>query len=127
MERPPSGASSERLYARSRAAGGNVLRLAMYTEPKGAYYAEPERNTELVIQPIENARAMGLYVLVDWHILNDGNPNDHLDRAITFFDRIASSYPGDPAIVYEVCNEPNGVGWTDVLQYGYAIVPVIIP
>ena len=63
----------------------------MYTEPKGAYYAEPERNTELVIQPIENARAMGLYVLVDWHILNDGNSNDHLDRAITFFDRIASS------------------------------------
>ena len=99
----------------------------MYTEPEGAYYAEPERSTELVIQVIENARAMGLYVLVDWHILNDGNPNDHLDRAITFFDRIASSYPGDPAIVYEVCNEPNGVGWTDVLQYGYAIVPVIIP
>lgn len=108
-----------------RAAGGNVLRVAMYTEPEGAYYAEPERNTDLVIQAIENARAMGLYVLVDWHILNDGDPNDHLDRAITFFDRIASSYPGDPAVLYEVCNEPNGVNWSEVLEYGYAIVPVI--
>ena len=79
----------------------------------------------IVIQAIENARAMDMYIIVDWHILNDGDPNTHLDKAITFFDAIASRYSNDPAIIYEVCNEPNHVSWTAIKQYAYAICPVI--
>ena len=108
-----------------REAGGNVMRVAMYTEADSGYLSEPESNMNMVLQAIENARAMDMYIIVDWHILDDGDPNKYLDKAITFFDAVASRYPGDPAILYEVCNEPNGVSWEDIKKYGYAICPVI--
>ena len=108
-----------------RDAGGNVIRAAMYTEADGGYIYEPERNAAIMTEAIENARAMDMYVIVDWHILEDGDPNAHLDEAITFFDRIASAYAGDPAVIYEICNEPNFVSWEDIQKYAYAIFPVI--
>jgi len=106
-------------------AGGNVIRLAMYTQGDGCYLAEPKKNLDILYQGIESAKAIGLYVIVDWHILDDGNPNDHQKEAITFFDEVASHYGDDPAIFYEICNEPNGASWEEVSNYAYAIVPVI--
>lgn len=106
-------------------AGGNVIRVAMYTDTENGYLADPETNMSLMLQAIENARSLDMYVLVDWHILSDGDPNANLDAAITFFDAVASRYPGDSAILYEICNEPNGVEWEAVHEYAYAIFPVI--
>ncbi len=108
-----------------RAAGGNTIRAAMYTDADSGYLYEPEKNTAIMVEAIENARAMDMYIIVDWHILEDGDPNAHLSEAITFFDRVASSYPGDPALIYEICNEPNGAGWDEIQQYAYAVCPVI--
>ena len=112
-------------FAEVKAAGGNLIRVAMYTDGNGCYLQDPEGNMTLVIQAIENAKALDMYVLVDWHILSDGDPNTNLDRAITFFDAVASRYPNDPAILYEICNEPNGVDWEGIKQYAYAIFPGI--
>ena len=106
-------------------AGGNAVRVAMYTDTENGYLADPERNLLLVRQAVENARALGLYVIVDWHILSDGDPNAHLSEAITFFDAVASAYRDEPAVLYEICNEPNGVGWDAVKTYAYAVIHVI--
>ena len=106
-------------------AGGNVIRLAMYTEADDGYLYAPEKNLTLTLQGIEDALALDLYVIVDWHILADGDPNLHLAEAITFFDAVASRYPGEPGILYEICNEPNGVPWDGIRQYAYAISHVI--
>ena len=106
-------------------AGGNAVRVAMYTDTDGGYLADPEGNTLLVRQAIEDAKAMDMYVIVDWHILSDGDPNDHLSEALTFFDAVASEYADCPNVIYEICNEPNGVGWDRIKTYAYAIVPVI--
>ena len=92
-------------------AGGNVVRIAMYTDTENGYMADPETNMTLMRQAIENARSLDMYVLVDWHILSDGDPTTNLDAAITFFDAVASQYPADPAILYEICNELNNVEW----------------
>lgn len=112
-------------FASVKERGGNVVRIAMYTDTKDGYLAKPEENMTLMLQAIENARSQDLYVIVDWHILSDGDPNTNLDRAITFFDAIASKYANDPAVIYEICNEPNDVTWDAIQQYGYAIFPVI--
>ena len=106
-------------------AGGNTIRIAMYTDGEGGYVSDPEGNTKQVICGIEDAIASDMYVIVDWHILNDGNPNAHLSEAITFFDAIASRYPNTPNVIYEICNEPNGVSWQEISQYAYSIIPVI--
>ena len=106
-------------------AGGNVIRVAMYTDTENGYLARPEENLLLVRKAVEDALALGLYVIVDWHILSDGDPMAHLTEAITFFDAVASSYRDEPSLLYEICNEPNGVSWERICEYAYAIVPVI--
>ena len=108
-----------------RNAGGNVFRVAMYTQADSGYLYDPERNMRLVRMAIENARAMDMYVIVDWHILDDGDPTAHLSEAITFFDAVASRYRDDPAILYELCNEPNNVDWEPIKRYAEAVSPVI--
>ena len=110
-------------YVKER--GGNVVRIAMYTDTESGYLVDPDGNVTLVRQAIEDAIAEDLYVIVDWHILTDGNPMVHLNEAITFFDAIASLYGDEPRILYEICNEPNGCSWQNIIDYAYAIQNVI--
>lgn len=48
-----------------------------------------------------------------------------LKKQLHFFNAIASRYPNEPAILYEICNEPNDVKWDAIAKYAYAICPVI--
>ncbi|MBR2669500.1 MAG: glycoside hydrolase family 5 protein [Solobacterium sp.] len=106
-------------------AGGNVVRIAMYTDTERGYVNAPEENLRRVIAGIEDAIAEDMYVIVDWHILKDGNPLTHLAQAINFFDAVASRYPNTPNILYEICNEPNNSSWDDITEYAYQIIGVI--
>ena len=105
--------------------GGNVIRAAMYTDTDTGYLHDPHTSMLLMEQAVENAVALDMYVIADWHILSDGDPNAHLAEAITFFDALASKYRDCPNLIYEICNEPNGVDWEAIKNYAYAIVPVI--
>ena len=105
--------------------GGNVVRIAMYTATYNGCFNDPEGNMQLVCRGIDDAKALDMYVIVDWHILEDGDPNTGTDRAVTFFESVAKRYAGDPAVIYEICNEPNGVGWEAVKNYANAVIPVI--
>jgi cellulose synthase (UDP-forming) len=98
----------------------------MYSE----IYCENEKNRadslSLLRKGIDLALAQDMYVLVDWHILEDKDPNQHIDQAVRFFDMISSEYADVPNLIYEICNEPNGeTGWTEVSQYSNTVIPVI--
>ena len=103
----------------------NLIRLAMYSVD----YCDREnhdKSLELMRQGIEAAIAADLYVLVDWHILEDKDPNENKESAREFFDLIASEYADCPNLIYEICNEPNGeTAWSDVRKYAEEIIPVI--
>lgn len=106
--------------------GANLFRIAMYTQ-EGGYLQNPEEIMRKLTSAIDAALAEDLYVIVDWHILSDGNPMTHLDAAKAFFAKIAAAYPNNPALLYEICNEPNGnISWSgDVKPYAEAVIPVI--
>ena len=106
-------------------AGGNVFRVAMYTQADNGYISNPDNSMRLVRKAIEDAKAMDLYVIVDWHILEDGDPNAYTDRAVSFFDTIATEYANDPAVLYELCNEPNRVEWDAIERYAYTVCAVV--
>ncbi len=73
-----------------------------------------------------NDAGQGLYVIVDWHILSDSNPNTYLAEAKEFFREISSEYSEADHILYEICNEPNGnTGWADIKSYALEVIPVI--
>lgn len=99
----------------------NTIRLAMYVEEAGydnCYMDQKEHNLLLVKKGIDLCVRLGLYVIVDWHILIPGNPQDRKEDAKAFFTEIATAYPNCPNIIFEICNEPNGRGinWTDVIR-----------
>lgn len=106
--------------------GANVQRLAMYTDAYKGYLEYPEESLNYLYMGIESALSADMYVIVDWHILDDGNPLEHVTEAELFFEEISSHYGNHPAILYEICNEPNGAAiWEDIVEYSHQIIPVI--
>ncbi|MBQ9118483.1 MAG: cellulase family glycosylhydrolase [Lachnospiraceae bacterium] len=108
--------------------GINVFRIAMYSyEGNNSYINNPDWNTKKVCELIDAAIELDLYVIVDWHILADGNPQTYQAQAIRFFNTIAEKYAAVPNLLYEICNEPNGnVSWSsNVKPYAEAVIPVI--
>ena len=109
--------------------GANTVRLAMYTCEEGGYMTGGDRAglEALIDKGVKLCAALGMYVIIDWHILSDGDPNRHADAAEDFFRRISARYADQPHVLYEICNEPNGeeVTWPVVKRYAQRIVPVI--
>lgn len=104
----------------------NVFRIAMYTEEEG--YIKNNSIKDEVTDIIDTAIALDMYVIIDWHILSDNNPNIHIEEAKKFFSEIASLYHDKPNIIYEICNEPNGdnVTWNDDIKpYAETIISTI--
>ncbi|MGN9908820.1 cellulase family glycosylhydrolase [Phytohabitans sp. LJ34] len=102
----------------------DVLRISMYIQEDG-YETNPRLFTDRVHNLIEMATARGMYAIVDWHMLDPGDPHFNLARAKTFFTEIASRHNSKTNVIYEVANEPNGVSWSTIRNYHHQIIPVI--
>ncbi|MBR6336710.1 MAG: cellulase family glycosylhydrolase, partial [Ruminococcus sp.] len=110
--------------------GVNTIRLAMYTEEYGGYTTGSgfkSQAKQKVIDGVKNATDLGMYVIIDWHILKDGNPQTHQSEAVAFFTEMAKKYKGQNNVIYEICNEPNGgVTWSrNIKPYCQAVVNAI--
>ncbi|MER6999353.1 cellulase family glycosylhydrolase [Streptomyces sp. NPDC000410] len=102
----------------------DVLRVSTYVQ-EGGYATDPAKFTNLAHALIDQATARGMYVIVDWHMLDPGDPTYNLSRARTFFTAIASRHKDKKNIFYEIANEPSGVAWSRVKSYAEQIIPVI--
>ena len=108
----------------------NAVRIAMYTEEQngyttGSYYASEAKKK--VTNGVANATSLGMYVIIDWHILQDGNPQTHQSEAIDFFKEMAETYKNYSNVIFELCNEPNGgANWqSNIKPYCQAVVNTI--
>ncbi len=110
--------------------GCNVFRLAMYTAEGAGYCtngdAQKEKLKNLVHTGVEAAIKQDMYVIIDWHVLQDRDPNLYKDEAKKFFAEMSKAYGDDPHVIYEICNEPNsGVTWSQIKKYALEVIPVI--
>ena len=109
----------------------NTIRIAMYTEEWGGYCTEngkyQAQAKQKVKTGVENAKSLGMYAIIDWHVLSDQNPNNHKNEAIKFFTEMAKTYKNYNNVIYEICNEPNGgVTWTGgIKSYCQSVVSTI--
>ena len=105
--------------------GANLFRVAMYTG-EGGYLSDPSLK-EKAFAVVDTAVQQDLYVILDWHILSDGNPMDHVEESVAFFTEAARRYKDTPNILYEICNEPNGnVSWSgQVKPYAQQVIAAI--
>jgi endoglucanase len=92
---------------------------------EGGYETDPQLYTDRVNGFVEQASARGLYVIVDWHMLEPGDPNANLARAKTFFAAVAQRHAARTNLPYEIANEPSGVSWASIRSYAEQVIPVI--
>ncbi len=106
--------------------GANLVRLAMYTH-EGGYCsgANKEGLENLIDEGVKAATDLSMYVIIDWHVLNERSPLTYQSQAEAFFKKMAKKYANHNNVIYEICNEPNGTPWADVKKYAEKIVPII--
>lgn len=107
-----------------------IVRLAMYTAEYNGYCTGDENNKQtlknVISEGVNHATNLGMYVIIDWHILSDSNPLQNKEEAKKFFAEMAERYQGYDNVIYEICNEPNsGAGWNDIKAYANEVIPVI--
>ncbi len=106
----------------------NCVRLAMYTAEYNGYCTggNKEELKQLINNGVSYATDLGMYVIIDWHILNDNDPNVYKSEAKAFFSEMSLKYADSKNIIYEICNEPNGWStWDSIKEYADEIIPVI--
>ena len=110
--------------------GANVVRLAMYTEEYNGYCSGDAKNRsdlkKLIKKGVRLAKKHKMYVIVDWHILSDGNPNSHKKEAKAFFREMSREFKGYNNVIYEICNAPNnGTSWKEIKSYARSVISTI--
>ncbi len=108
--------------------GANVVRLAMYTAEYGGYCSGGNKKElkKLIKKGVRYAAEAGLYVIVDWHILNDNDPTINQKEAVKFFRQMSKALAKYDNVIYEICNEPNGgTTWKTIKKYAKKVIPVI--
>lgn len=108
--------------------GANVVRLAMYTAEYGGYCSGGDRAAlkARIEEGVDDATQLGMYVIIDWHILSDGNPNTNKSDAVAFFDEMSSKYRDYDNVIYEICNEPVNASWqNEIKPYAEEVIQTI--
>ncbi|MDJ1631299.1 cellulase family glycosylhydrolase [Bacillus velezensis] len=79
-----------------------------------------------VKEAVETAKELGIYVIIDWHILNDGNPNQNKEKAKEFSRRCQVFTETRQTSFMKLRNEPNGENWKrDIKPYAEEVISVI--
>ena len=108
--------------------GCNCFRVAMYTHEYGGYCSGGDREAlmKLIHDSADYAEKLGMYLIIDWHVLGEHSPNVYKYQAMDFFEEICSLYAERDDIIYEICNEPNRTAdWADIRAYAEDVVPLI--
>lgn len=107
--------------------GANAVRLAMYTSEYNGYCSGGNKAAlrNQIYKGVKYATDLGMYVIIDWHILSDGNPMSQVAQAKSFFAMMSKKYKNQKNVIYEICNEPNGCDWTTIKKYAAQVIKVI--
>ncbi len=90
----------------------------------GGYLTDPETNVAWVRTVVEQAKARGIYVIIDWHDHEAENPN-HTEKAVTFFQQMAREYGNVPNVLFEIYNEPITTDWSVIKPYAQTVIDAI--
>ncbi|MBP5654595.1 MAG: cellulase family glycosylhydrolase [Clostridiales bacterium] len=115
--------------------GANAVRLAMYVEEYNGYMSGTNNDChdqskmqkklkDLIDDGVRYAVDSGMYVIIDWHILNI-DPSRYTDEAVIFFREMSNKYKNVPNVIYEICNEPSSGTWSGIKNYASKVIPAI--
>ena len=104
----------------------DILRLSMYVD-EGGYKKNPKHFRAMIDTLVDETLARGMYCIIDWHILDPGDPWANLAGAREFFSYMSAKHGRKKYVLYEICNEPNGAKatWARIKSYAEQIIPII--
>lgn len=110
--------------------GVEIVRLAVYTAEYNGYCTGDAANQKTlrkqIYSAVDAAEKLGMYIIIDWHILSDGNPQTYQAQAKKFFKTMAKRYADADHVIYEICNEPNGgTSWQQIKKYAKSVIKTI--
>ncbi|MBQ0156285.1 MAG: cellulase family glycosylhydrolase, partial [Bacteroidales bacterium] len=104
--------------------GISVFRWAMYVEENG-YITNPSGFRSKIDEMVDICGELGIYCLIDWHVLTPGDPNAHKTEALEFWKYMSQKHGNKAHVLYEICNEPNKVEWGTVKNYANDVIKAI--
>ena len=110
--------------------GINAVRLAMYPSTTAGNHPLTH---DMIKNAVKDLNELGLYAIIDWHTMREGDPNNLIDDSKAFFTEMASEFKDYSNVLYEICNEPNDtnnngnpVTWEDNIKpYALEIIKII--
>jgi endoglucanase len=98
-----------------------VVRAALAVG-SGGYLTNPEQEKQKVKAVVQAAMDLGIYVIIDWHVLEEGPKT--VEQAGAFFEEMAKTYGDKPNVIYEIWNEPVAKqDWATVIKpYHEAVI-----
>ena len=109
----------------------DLFRITVYVNEDG-YNKDTAKVIKRIDQLITWCEELGLYYIVDWHVLSPGDPLDpSYSKAKAFFSYMALKHGNKPNILFEICNEPNpmlergGPDWARIKSYAEPIIAEI--
>jgi endoglucanase len=105
----------------------DILRMAVYMDEQEDGWEElPEPVTTLINTTVDECAKVGMYCIIDDHIINPGDPMLNIEPSMEFFDIMAKEHANKPHVLYEICNEPNaGATWEGIHEYADSMIKVI--
>jgi aryl-phospho-beta-D-glucosidase BglC (GH1 family) len=112
--------------------GITVFRAAVNLDSLNGYASNPGYFDEYLLNLITWCEELGIYFIIDWHVLLAGDPNVYLDSpgattgiAVTFWQKYATLCKDMDHVLYEIANEPNNVSWNATVGYHNIIIDAI--
>ena len=125
------GCIDETAFKAMKSWGANIVRIALYPCNESGGWQGSVNNIK---SWIKQAKEVGIYILIDWHVLYNSNCNNqggssvmYTEDAKTFFTEISTFVRegGYNHVLYELCNEPHGVSWDDIKSHCNQILPIL--
>jgi len=116
---------SEEAIKQMKVWGANIYRGAMPVED-GGYNSDPDKFTRITKDLIDLTAKYGIYYLCTWYA--DGDPLDEkFNKYNDYFKEITQYVKSKEYkhVLYEICNEPNGVNWDRIKEYANKAIPTI--
>ncbi|MBP5481526.1 MAG: cellulase family glycosylhydrolase [Paludibacteraceae bacterium] len=67
----------------------------------------------------------GIYCVVNWHLTGKGDPNANMKEATIFWRHMAQRYKNYSHVLFEICDNTNGVDWSSIKSYADSMISLI--
>jgi endoglucanase len=98
----------------------NVIRAAIGVEKENGYFDNQQNAYDLLYAAVDAALSAGIYVIVDWQAFQI-----HESDAKQFFTTVVNKYKGKSNVIYEIFNEPESAGWSEIKKYSISLIQTI--